>query len=1063
MLKLAGVVLGLVCACGDSARPPQTLSPTSAALSLGAAPFAIDEHGVPQLLRFTTAPKLPGATPTDVARAHVERMLPAWGTSDPADLVGIGEVAMPGGTIVRFAQQIDGLPIQGREVRAFVTPDGGLVAISGAAIGKPGRRATKFRTTEAEAVAAAVTHELGVAIDPSALTTHARGDLAIVQGTSGGVTIAEAGARRVWTLQGSSLVAAWSIDARAGSATSKSSSGFHLELAADDGRVLARRDLVANDTYNYRVYAETTGELHPFDNPLADFTPHPTGTPTTAYPALTTPNLVSVEGLNHLHDPWLPSGATVTNGNSVHAYTDANPPDGFSAGDFEADVTAPLTFDRTYDFTKGPLDSDNQQKTAITSLFFTINWLHDFWYDHGFTEVAGNAQASNYGRGGVEGDPMDTEAEDDALSSDSRNNANMYTPQDGMSPRLQVYVWDGPANAKLTSGALAPAVGSADFGPKAFTITAGLVVAVDGTDPSSDACEPLTNVVSGMIVIADRGTCTFKTKALNVQNAGGVGLIIVDNVSSYVPPTLHDDPTITTPITIGALSLTMADSAQWKSLASTSANATMSRDPAPDLDGDLDASVLAHEFGHYIHYRLSSCSTALCAAMSEGWGDFDALLMIVRDGDNYDGAYPIGTYSTVSFAPQAGYFGIRRMPYSTNPAINGLSFRHMAAGEPMPTGIPLIDLGNNAEAHNAGEIWAETLFESYIGLIKASSWTVARDKMASYVAGGLMMAPVDATPTEMRDSILAVAKAANPDDAATIAQAFAKRGMGGCAVSPARMSQDFSGIVESMTLTGRLVPGDPTVEDSIKTCDSDGVLDSGETAKLEITIANGGVSTVTNANIVIGSTTPGVTVSDGTLTIASLDPGATMTVTATVSLADGVTDAIAGDFTAMLSGDNACDPFTMALPIRLNVDDVPSESTTDSFDAATSVWTADPAGWVHIRPTALDGKWHIDDFGTFGEWTIESPMLKSNGNMTMTFTHTYDFEPTYDGGNIEIELEGSTDWKDITTYASDPGYGPALVGDGPLANSPAFSGQNPSFPNADTVKVDFSDKLSGKS
>ncbi|HEY0253992.1 MAG TPA: hypothetical protein VGC41_20825, partial [Kofleriaceae bacterium] len=201
----------------------------------------------------------------------------------------------------------------------------------------------------------------------------------------------------------------------------------------------------------------------------------------------------------------------------------------------------------------------------------------------------------------------------------------------------------------------------------------------------------------------------------------------------------------------------------------------------------------------------------------------------------------------------------------------------------------------------------------------------------------------------------------------------------------------------------------------------------------------------------------------GTLAIASLDPGATMTVTATVSLADGVTDAIAGDFTAMLSGENACDPFTMALPIRLNVDDVPSESTTDSFDAATSVWTADPAGWVHIRPTALDGKWHIDDFGTFGEWTIESPMLKSNGNMTMTFMHTYDFEPTYDGGNIEIELEGSTDWKDITAYANDPGYGPALVGDGPLANSPAFSGQNPSFPNADTVKVDFSDKLSGKS
>ena len=36
--------------------------------------------------------------------------------------------------------------------------------------------------------------------------------------------------------------------------------------------------------------------------------------------------------------------------------------------------------------------------------------------------------------------------------------------------------------------------------------------------------------------LVDRGNCTFKTKALNVQNAGGVGMILVNNVASTSPP-----------------------------------------------------------------------------------------------------------------------------------------------------------------------------------------------------------------------------------------------------------------------------------------------------------------------------------------------------------------------------------------------------------------------------------------------------------------------------------------------------------------------------------------------
>ena len=52
------------------------------------------------------------------------------------------------------------------------------------------------------------------------------------------------------------------------------------------------------------------------------------------------------------------------------------------------------------------------------------NWLHDWWYDSGFNEAAGNAQLDNFGRGGVDGDPLHAEAQD-GYPGGSRNNANM--------------------------------------------------------------------------------------------------------------------------------------------------------------------------------------------------------------------------------------------------------------------------------------------------------------------------------------------------------------------------------------------------------------------------------------------------------------------------------------------------------------------------------------------------------------------------------------------------------------------------------------------------------------
>ena len=107
-------------------------------------------------------------------------------------------------------------------------------------------------------------------------------------------------------------------------------------------------------------------------------------------------------------------------------------------------------------------------------------------------------------------------------------------------------------------------VGTASFGPAlTATGTMGDVVAAqdaaDAAGPSSsDACSTITNptAVAGHIALVDRGSCTFVTKAKNVQNAGATGMVVADNVQSSPPSDMGGtDPSITIP----SVRITLAD------------------------------------------------------------------------------------------------------------------------------------------------------------------------------------------------------------------------------------------------------------------------------------------------------------------------------------------------------------------------------------------------------------------------------------------------------------------------------------------------------------------------
>jgi hypothetical protein len=79
------------------------------------------------------------------------------------------------------------------------------------------------------------------------------------------------------------------------------------------------------------------------------------------------------------------------------------------------------------------------------------------------------------------------------------------------------------------------AVGVANFGPTLTQagVTGDLVVAVDASASPGLLCEAVANTadVAGKIAMLDRGDCDFTVKVKNAQDAGAIGVVVVNNVA----------------------------------------------------------------------------------------------------------------------------------------------------------------------------------------------------------------------------------------------------------------------------------------------------------------------------------------------------------------------------------------------------------------------------------------------------------------------------------------------------------------------------------------------------
>ncbi|HEV7672672.1 MAG TPA: M36 family metallopeptidase [Thermoanaerobaculia bacterium] len=296
--------------------------------------------------------------------------------------------------------------------------------------------------------------------------------------------------------------------------------------------------------------------------------------------------------------------------------------------------------------------------------------------------------------------------------------------------------------------------------------------------------------------------------------------------------------------------------------------------PSPDRDGSLDAEIVLHELTHGLSNRLIGDGAGLNwfpgGSMGEGWSDFYALSLLNNTpADKHKSRYGYGAYATYQLAglPFTDNYvsGIRRFPYSTDSTVNPLTWAdaddttaNMSGGlPPSPLGF---EFNGALEPHNAGEIWALSLWEARSRVILAHGNNVpaGNNVMLQIVTDALKLTPIDPSFVQARDALIDADCATHAcANEASIWGGFADRGLGFGATTSQGIATHI-GVKESFELPNLNVT-------SVQILDSGNnhFPDPGETVRLKLTLKNPWHSTAkgaTGITAMLTSATPGVTV-----------------------------------------------------------------------------------------------------------------------------------------------------------------------------------------------------------
>jgi hypothetical protein len=309
---------------------------------------------------------------------------------------------------------------------------------------------------------------------------------------------------------------------------------------------------------------------------------------------------------------------------------------------------------------------------------------------------------------------------------------------------MQMYLWTGKGTVQLHVNTPAPATypgAPALFGPvlTAAGITGDVVLVNDGTTTTSDACEPITNNVTGKIALIDRGTCNFTVKVKHAQLAGAVAAVVADNVDEPVITMGGTDATIT----ISSVLISKTDGAALNTRLPANATARLTDPPPLQRDGDLDADIVFHEYGHGLTWRMiGAMSGKMSGAIGEGMSD---TLAIILTEDDVVGEYAFDNP-----------MGIRSAPYTDYPRSYG-------------------DIAPGHEVHLDGEVYGAIGWRLLQNFRAAG---ISKDLLLDDVVDGMNFTPPGPAFEDMRDGILQSVANNHPSHECLVWDAFAHYGVG---------------------------------------------------------------------------------------------------------------------------------------------------------------------------------------------------------------------------------------------------------------------------------------------
>ncbi len=724
---------------------------------------------------------------------------------------------------------------------------------------------------------------------------------------------------------------------------------------------------------------------------------------------------------------------TITNGNNTHTYhdifnTDASygdEPDGGSTLDF--DFPLDLTTNRPYTYVDA----------AVTNLFYWCNIMHDVWYAYGFDEPAGNFQVNNYGNGGLDGDQINAEAMDGS----GRNNANFFSLEDGTYARIQMYLWTQsplPSNftQELTVSGPSTVAGQyemafARFGPKPkITVSGQVVEANDGTAPTNDACQPLQNAaaLNGKIAMVEAGTCQHSSKCLKAQNAGAIAVIVCNNLAGV--PYQMGNGDFGDSITIPCIMINKQDCATLSVELANNLTASMEfnlPNPGPvGVTGDFDNVIIAHEYGHGISRRLaggpavSSCLSNFEQA-GEGWSDWFGLVMTTDASNTPNERRGVATYA---IGQPVNGTGIRNYPYTRDMSINPFTYKEI----------------NNPTVswpHGVGSVFCTVLWDLYWDLVDVHgfdadfySGTGGNNMAMQLVIDGLKIQPCNASFTDMRDAIIAADQANyNGINECLIWGTFARRGMGFQSQGPTD---------ESYVVAPVCIPS----------------LKIEKTATFEVEAA--GVITYTfDVSNDLSNNLTGVTITDTLPSTVTYIQGTASCAGTTIS--GNIVTIPIGGLSATSSTSCSFDVYAPNTPFStINFED-DMEAGANNWSVVTGAgmqpWTLNSN-----NPNSGTNAWFIENSDTISDHALEfaSTTTLTGAKPAISFWHSYDTEPSKDGGVVEMTIDNGITWIDLGPMMVKNGYNGNVQVDTNtvVSGRNAFTGQSNGYVN---TLVDLTD------